>query len=58
LGTLEIVQNQYKAGTVSYLNVVTAQTTTLNTEQSLLSVRNRRLVAVNQLLKNLAGQWK
>ncbi len=54
---LDIAQNQYKAGTVSYLNVVTAQTTVLSTERSLLDVRNRRLAAVNQLLKNLAGRW-
>ena len=54
---LDIAQNQYKAGTVSYLNVVTAQTTVLSAERSLLDVRNRRLVAVNQLLKNLAGCW-
>lgn len=54
---LEIAENQYKAGTVSYLNVVTAQTTLLGVERSLLDVRNRRLAAVNQLLKNLAGRW-
>lgn len=54
---LNIAQNQYKAGTVSYLNVVTAQTTVLSTERSLLDVRNRRLAAVNQLLKNIAGRW-
>jgi NodT family efflux transporter outer membrane factor (OMF) lipoprotein len=54
---LDIAQNQYKAGTVSYLNVVTAQTTVLSAERSLLDVRNRRLAAVNQLLKNLAGRW-
>lgn len=55
--TLDIVQNQYKAGTVSYLNVVAAQTSALSAEQALLSVRNRRLVAVSQLLKNVAGRW-
>lgn len=54
---LDIAQNQYKAGTVSYLNVVTAQTTVLAAERSLLDVRNRRLAAVNVLLKNLAGRW-
>lgn len=54
---LEIVQNQYKAGTVSYLNVVSAQTSALSAEQTLLNVRNRRLVALGQLLKNLGGRW-
>jgi NodT family efflux transporter outer membrane factor (OMF) lipoprotein len=55
--SLEIAQNQYKAGTVSYLNVVTAQTSVLSAEGNLLNVRNRRLAAVNVLLKNLAGRW-
>ena len=54
---LEITLDQYRAGTVSYLNVVAAQTAVLNSESSLLSVRNRQLAAVNQLLKNIAGRW-
>jgi NodT family efflux transporter outer membrane factor (OMF) lipoprotein len=54
---LDITNNQYKAGTVSYLNVVTAQTTALSAERTLLDARNRRLGAVTQLLKNLAGRW-
>jgi NodT family efflux transporter outer membrane factor (OMF) lipoprotein len=54
---LEVVNNQYRAGTVSYLNVVTAQATVLSTERALLDLRNRRLAAVNQLLKNIAGRW-
>ena len=55
---LDIAQNQYKAGTVSYLNVVTAQATALSAEQNLLNLNNRRLAAVNQLLKNVAGRWE
>ena len=54
---LEITLDQYRAGTVSYLNVVIAQTAALNSESSLLNVRNRQLAAVNQLLKNIAGRW-
>ena len=54
----EIVLDQYRAGTVSYLNVVIAQTAVLTSESSLLSVRNRQLAAVNQLLKNIAGRWE
>lgn len=54
---LELTLNQYRAGTVSYLNVVAAQTTALSVERSLLDARNRRLTATNQLLKNLAGGW-
>jgi NodT family efflux transporter outer membrane factor (OMF) lipoprotein len=55
---LEVVTNQYQAGTVSYLNVVAAQSTALSSEQNLLNVRNRRLAATNTLLKNLAGRWE
>ena len=55
---LEIAQNQYRAGTVSYLNVVTAQASALSAERSYLDARNRQLAAVNQLLKNLAGPWE
>lgn len=54
---LDITNNQYKAGTVSYLNVVTAQATALASERALLDVRNRRLAAIAVLLKNLGGRW-
>jgi NodT family efflux transporter outer membrane factor (OMF) lipoprotein len=54
---LDISNNQYKAGTVSYLNVVAAQTSTLAAERSLLDVRNRQLAAIGVLLKNLGGRW-
>ena len=54
---LDITNNQYKAGTVSYLNVVSAQTTALSAERTLLDVRNRRLAAIAVLLKNLGGRW-
>ena len=56
--SLEITTDQYRAGTVSFLSVVIAQTAVLNSESSLLSVRNRQLAAVNQLLKNIAGRWE
>ena len=54
---LELTLNQYRAGTVSYLNVVAAQTTALSVERGLLDSRSRRLAATNLLLKNLAGGW-
>lgn len=54
---LDITNNQYKAGTVSYLNVVAAQATVLSSERALLDVRNRRLAATAVLLKNLGGRW-
>ena len=55
---LEISNNQYRAGTVSYLNVVTAQATALGSERTLLDLRNRRLNATAVLLKNLGGRWE
>lgn len=54
---LELTLDQYRAGTVSFLNVTAAQSTALNTEASLLALRNRQLAAVNLLLKNIAGRW-
>jgi NodT family efflux transporter outer membrane factor (OMF) lipoprotein len=54
---VEIVTEQYRAGTVSYLNVSAAQSSALNAEATLVTVRNRQLVAVNTLLKNIAGRW-
>ena len=54
---LVIAQQQYKAGTVSYLNVVAAQTSALSAESGLLSVQSRELTAASILLKNLGGRW-
>jgi NodT family efflux transporter outer membrane factor (OMF) lipoprotein len=55
---LDVANNQYKAGMVGYLNVITAQASVLSAQRSLLDVRNRQLAAVNQLLKNIAGRWE
>lgn len=55
---LDVVSNQYRAGTVAYLNVLSAQTTGLAARRSLIDVQGRRLVAVNTLLKNVAGRWE
>jgi len=54
---LSITEAQYRAGAVSYLAVVTAQTSELSAERGLIDVQTRRLVAINALLKNLAGRW-
>ena len=55
---LVVVENQYRAGLVGYLNVLAAQATVLSAHNNLLSVRNRRLAASVVLLKNLAGDWQ
>ncbi len=53
---LSLTEAQYQAGTVSYLNVILAQTSALNAELSSVSDRAKLLQAHNQLLKNLYGQ--
>jgi NodT family efflux transporter outer membrane factor (OMF) lipoprotein len=55
--TVEVVTNQYKAGTVSYLNVIVAQTTALSNEQTALNILGRRLTASVTLIKALGGGW-
>ncbi|MCI1003831.1 efflux transporter outer membrane subunit [Herbaspirillum sp. C7C8] len=52
-----LVTNQYKAGTVSYVNVITAQATALSAELTSLSILNRRMAASVLLAKALGGGW-
>jgi len=49
--------NQYKAGTVPYTSVITAQTTTLSSEQTALTVLLNRLTASVSLIEALGGGW-
>jgi NodT family efflux transporter outer membrane factor (OMF) lipoprotein len=49
--------NQYKAGTVPYSSVITAQTTRLSSEQTALSVLSSRLQASVALIEALGGGW-
>jgi NodT family efflux transporter outer membrane factor (OMF) lipoprotein len=49
--------NEYKAGTVAYTSVVTAQVTALNAALSLASIREGRLVASISLIQALGGGW-
>jgi|SoiMethySBSTD1v2_1073268.scaffolds.fasta_scaffold01085_35 NodT family efflux transporter outer membrane factor (OMF) lipoprotein len=55
--SLSLVLNQYKAGTVSFLNVVTAQTALLNEERNAVGIQVRRLAAVVALIRALGGGW-
>ncbi|PLY61440.1 NodT family protein [Herbaspirillum sp. BH-1] len=52
-----LVTNQYKAGTVSYVNVITAQATALSAELNSLNILNRRMAASVLLAKALGGGW-
>jgi outer membrane protein TolC len=49
--------NQYKAGTVPYSSVISAQTTRLSSEQSALTVFVDRLTASVTLIEALGGGW-
>jgi NodT family efflux transporter outer membrane factor (OMF) lipoprotein len=53
----ELTINQYKAGTVSYLNVVTVQATQLANEATAVRILGQRLVAAVTLIQALGGGW-
>jgi len=53
-----IITNQYLAGTVSYTNVVVAQTVALNNAQAALDVKQSRLLAAVALIEALGGGWE
>jgi NodT family efflux transporter outer membrane factor (OMF) lipoprotein len=55
---LALALNQYKAGTVNYLNVVVAQATALANQTTAVGILNRRMVASVQLVTALGGGWE
>ena len=55
--SVRLATNQYKAGTVSYLNVVTAQNAAYANQRTALTVLNARLAASVLLIKALGGGW-
>ena len=56
--SVAVITNQYKAGTVTYLNVITAQTTELSSRQNALAIDGRRAAATVQLIQALGGGWE
>jgi NodT family efflux transporter outer membrane factor (OMF) lipoprotein len=54
----KLTLNQYKAGTVPYSSVISAQTTRLSAEQTALSVLSQRLQTSVGLIEALGGGWK
>jgi len=54
---LTLITDQYKAGTVSYLNVIVAQATALSNEITAVAILGRRMVASALLVKALGGGW-
>ena len=55
--TVTVTTNQYKAGTVTYLNVIVAQAAALNNEITSLKILGRRMAAAVLLVKALGGGW-
>jgi multidrug efflux system outer membrane protein len=55
---LEIADNRYSSGLVTYLEVATAQNTALSTERASARLHGQQLVAVVALIKSLGGGWK
>ena len=53
----ELTLNQYKAGTVNYLNVVTVQAMQYNNEATAVKILGQRLVAAVALVQALGGGW-
>jgi len=54
---LSITENQYQAGTVGYLTVLSAQTTVFSHEQSAVTVLGERFNYAVLLVKALGGGW-
>jgi NodT family efflux transporter outer membrane factor (OMF) lipoprotein len=55
--SLELSLTQYREGAASYLDVVTSQTVTLQTELTALDLDTRELRASVQLIRALGGGW-
>jgi NodT family efflux transporter outer membrane factor (OMF) lipoprotein len=55
--SVKLTLNQYRAGVVSYINVVTAQATELSTARTSVSLLGSRYVASVQLIQALGGGW-
>ena len=54
---VQIALNEYRAGTQTFTTVVTAQTTALQDEESLLATKAARLSAAVSLIVALGGGW-
>jgi multidrug efflux system outer membrane protein len=53
----ELATDRYRAGLVSYLEVVDANRATLQTERASAQLAGQRLIAAIQLIKALGGGW-
>ncbi len=54
---LEVANNRYEAGLVTYLDVATAENVTLGIDRTAMRLRGQQLVSVIALIKSLGGSW-
>jgi NodT family efflux transporter outer membrane factor (OMF) lipoprotein len=54
---LQLETDRYKAGTVSYLDVITSQTIALTNERAAVEILQRRMTSAVQLIRALGGGW-
>jgi NodT family efflux transporter outer membrane factor (OMF) lipoprotein len=55
--SVDLSMNQYRAGTISYLDVVTVQTISLVNERTAIDILGRRMAASVLLIKAIGGGW-
>ncbi len=55
--TVTVLNNQYRAGIVNYLNVTVVQAAALNNERTAINILGNRLNASVLLIKALGGGW-
>jgi NodT family efflux transporter outer membrane factor (OMF) lipoprotein len=55
--SLQLFTNRYQGGVDNYLQVITAQTITLNNERTAIDILRRRMDASVLLIKALGGGW-
>ena len=54
---LSLENDRYKAGTDTYLNVITTQTIALGDQQTAITILQRQMSAAVDLVKALGGGW-
>ncbi len=55
--SVQLFTNQYKAGTISYLDLVVVQTALLNNKRTAVTILGNRMNAAVLLVKALGGGW-
>jgi len=54
---LDLANNRYRAGLITFLDVATAQTAALNEERNAVELQGARLTACVNFVKALGGGW-